>query len=39
MGISNKIKVMTISTDEKTNLEIKAMIALPFHSCLTTLVL
>lgn len=39
MGISNKIKVATISADETTIYEIKAMIALPFHSCLTTLVL
>ena len=31
MDISNKIKVATISTDETTIFEIKAMIALPFH--------
>lgn len=30
MGISNKIKVATISADETTTYEIKAMIALPF---------
>ena len=39
MGIYDKIKVMTITIYEVTILEIKATIALPFQSSLTTLVM
>ena len=39
MGISDKIKVATIIIDEATILQIKTMIALPFQSSLTKLVM
>ena len=37
MGISDEIEVATIATDEATILAIKATIAIPFQSSLTTL--
>ena len=38
MGISDEIEVATMTSEEATILEIKAMIALPFQLSLTTFV-